>query len=78
MKKTIARLGLAAACAAFAFTASAQDYPSRPITVTIGLAAGSIAGWLAHSPQAVAIRRALAVAIALAAIWFFYSTGHMK
>ena len=44
----------------------------------IGLGAGSIAGWLEHSPQAVIIRRALAVAIALAAIWFFYSTGHLK
>ena len=43
----------------------------------IGLAAGSIAGWLEHSPQAVLIRRALAVAIALAAVWFFISTGRM-
>ena len=44
----------------------------------IGLGAGSTAAWLEHSPQAVMIRRALAVAIALAAIWFFYSTGHLK
>jgi threonine/homoserine/homoserine lactone efflux protein len=44
----------------------------------IGLAAGSISGWLAHSPQAIAIRRALALVIALAAIWFFYSTGYLK
>lgn len=44
----------------------------------IGLAAGSIAGWLEHSPQAKLIRRMLAAAIALAAIWFFYSTGHLQ
>ena len=43
----------------------------------IGLTAGSIAGWLEHSPQAVLIRRALAVAIGLAAVWFFISTGRM-
>ena len=68
------------------------DHPQREITLLtaiyviiattihsgIGLGAGSIAGWLEHSPQAVIIRRALAVAIALAAIWFFYSTGHLK
>jgi threonine/homoserine/homoserine lactone efflux protein len=68
------------------------DHPHRAIAVltaiyvaiattihaSIGLAAGSIAGWLQNSPQAVIIRRALAVAIALAAIWFFYSTGHLK
>jgi threonine/homoserine/homoserine lactone efflux protein len=44
----------------------------------IALMAGSLAGWLARSPQARAFRRILAVAIALAAIWFFISTGTFK
>jgi threonine/homoserine/homoserine lactone efflux protein len=48
------------------------------IHAAIALAAGSIAGWLESSPQAVLIRRLLAAAIALAAIWFFYSTGQLK
>ncbi len=47
------------------------------IHASIGLGAGSIASWLETSPQAVLIRRILAVAIALAAIWFFISTGRM-
>ena len=48
------------------------------IHATIGLLAGSVAEWLAHSPAAVTVRRALAIAIALAACWFFISTGHLK
>ena len=44
----------------------------------IGLLAGSVSGWLAHSPSATTVRRALAIAIALAACWFFISTGHLK
>ena len=44
----------------------------------IALAAGSMADWLAHSPQAKLLRRCLALAIGAAAIWFFYSTGQMK
>jgi len=43
----------------------------------IALAAGSLADWLAHAPQAQTLRRAMALAIAAAAIWFFISTGHM-
>ena len=43
----------------------------------IALAAGSLADWLAHAPQAQTLRRAMALAIAAAAIWFFFSTGHM-
>ena len=43
----------------------------------IALAAGSMADWLAHSPQAKLLRRCLAVAIGAAAIWFFISTGHL-
>ena len=44
----------------------------------IAVLAGSIAGWLAHSPWATTVRRALAIIIALAACWFFFSTGHLK
>ena len=44
----------------------------------IAILAGSISGWLAHSPWATTVRRALAVIIALAACWFFISTGHLK
>ena len=46
------------------------------IHACIALAAGSMAEWLAHSPQAKLLRRCLAVAIGAAAIWFFISTGH--
>jgi threonine/homoserine/homoserine lactone efflux protein len=44
----------------------------------IALLSGSLADWLASSPQAVVIRKALAVIIAAASIWFFFSTGVMK
>ena len=44
----------------------------------IGLLAGSISGWLAHSSSATRVRQALAIAIALAACWFFFSTGNIK
>ena len=43
----------------------------------IALASGSLANWLAHAPHANMLRRALALAIAAAAIWFFISTGRM-
>jgi len=48
------------------------------IHAVIALLAGSISGWLATSPSATLLRRALALAIAAAAIWFFISTGHLK
>ncbi|MDE2444631.1 MAG: LysE family translocator [Alphaproteobacteria bacterium] len=48
------------------------------IHAAIALAAGSISNWLQHSPQAVLVQRAMAIAIALAAIWFFISTGNLK
>ena len=48
------------------------------IHAIIAVLAGSISGWLAHSPMATNVRRALAVLIALAACWFFISTGHLK
>jgi threonine/homoserine/homoserine lactone efflux protein len=44
----------------------------------IAVLSGSLADWLASSPQAVVIRKALAVVIAAASIWFFFSTGVMK
>jgi threonine/homoserine/homoserine lactone efflux protein len=44
----------------------------------IALASGSLANWLAHAPQANTVRRAMALAIAAAAVWFFISTGQMK
>jgi threonine/homoserine/homoserine lactone efflux protein len=44
------------------------------IHAAIAVMAGSIAGWLAHSPQAVLVRKGLALAIAAAAVWFFIST----
>jgi threonine/homoserine/homoserine lactone efflux protein len=44
----------------------------------IAVLAGSLSGWLEHSPQAKLLRRCLAVAIAIAAIWFFISTGNLK
>ena len=48
------------------------------IHAAIAILAGSLSNWLEHSPQAVLVRRCLAVAIALAAIWFFVSTGNLK
>jgi len=48
------------------------------IHAMIALLAGSISDWLATSPSAQKLRRALAIAIALAAIWFFISTGHLQ
>ena len=44
----------------------------------IAILAGSISGWLANSPSATNARRALAIIIALAACWFFISTGNLK
>jgi threonine/homoserine/homoserine lactone efflux protein len=40
----------------------------------IAVASGSISDWLARSSQAVQVRKLLALLIAAAAIWFFYST----
>ncbi len=68
------------------------DHPAREIALLtaiyvavattihsgIALLSGSLAGWLRKSPQAVVVRRGLAVAIGLAAIWFFISTGQLK
>jgi threonine/homoserine/homoserine lactone efflux protein len=48
------------------------------IHLTISLAAGSISGWLAHSTMVVRLRQALAIAIAITAFWFFFSTGNLK
>ncbi len=48
------------------------------IHASIAVLAGSLSSWLEHSPQAILVRRCLAVAIALAAIWFFISTGNLK
>ncbi len=44
------------------------------IHAAIALLSGSIAEWLAKSPQAVTLRKSLAMLIAAAAVWFFYST----
>lgn len=44
------------------------------IHAAIALLSGSVAGFLKTSPRAVTIRKTLAVLIALAAVWFFYST----
>lgn len=44
------------------------------IHAVIALLSGSLATFLATSPKAVTIRKGLALLIALAAIWFFYST----
>jgi threonine/homoserine/homoserine lactone efflux protein len=44
------------------------------VHATIALAAGSLAGWLANSPQALLIRRIMALAIAAVAVWFFIAT----
>ena len=48
------------------------------IHATIAVLAGSISGWLVNSPWTTHIRRALAIIIALAACWFFISTGNLK
>jgi threonine/homoserine/homoserine lactone efflux protein len=45
---------------------------------SIGILAGSLSNWLEHSTQAKLLRRFMAVAIAITAIWFFISTGHLK
>jgi threonine/homoserine/homoserine lactone efflux protein len=63
--------------------AAAQIFTLSAIYVTvatvihsgIALLAGSAASWLENSPNAVVVRKVLAVFIAIAAIWFFYSTG---
>lgn len=44
------------------------------IHAIIALLSGSLADFLKTSPKAIAIRKTLAVLIALAAFWFFYST----
>ncbi len=44
----------------------------------IAAASGSMARWLQSSPNAVVVRRALALLIAAAGLWFFYSTGILK
>ncbi len=48
------------------------------IHIGIALSSSGIADWLAQSTQAVMLRKGLAVLIAIAAIWFFYSTGVSK
>ena len=48
------------------------------IHTMIALLSGSLASWLASSPQAKTVRRILAVALAIAAVWFFISTGNLK
>ena len=48
------------------------------IHASIAILAGSLSDWLEHSPQSILVRRFLAVAIAMAAIWFFISTGNLK
>ncbi len=55
-------------------------YVSIATIIHSGIAAlsGSIADWLSNSPQAVAVRKLLALLIAATAIWFFYSTGIVK
>jgi threonine/homoserine/homoserine lactone efflux protein len=44
----------------------------------IALLSGSLAGFLKSSPKAVVIRKVLAVLIAVAAVWFFYTTKVSK
>lgn len=44
----------------------------------IAIMSGSIAGWLERSPHATTLRKSLAIVIALAAVWFFISTGMQK
>ncbi len=48
------------------------------IHTVIALMSGGIAEWLERSPRAVTFRKALAIAVALAAVWFFISTGMFK
>jgi threonine/homoserine/homoserine lactone efflux protein len=51
-------------------------YVAVATTIHAGIAvlAGSLAGFLKTSPKAVTIRKTLAILIAIAAVWFFYST----
>jgi threonine/homoserine/homoserine lactone efflux protein len=44
------------------------------IHTAIALLSGSLVGFLRNSSKAVTIRKSLAVLIAVAAVWFFYST----
>lgn len=44
------------------------------VHTAIALLAGSLAPWLAGSPHAGLVRRALAIAIAATAFWFLYAT----
>jgi threonine/homoserine/homoserine lactone efflux protein len=48
------------------------------IHAAIAAMSGSLADWLSKSPQAETVRKALALLIAAAAIWFFYSSGVSK
>jgi threonine/homoserine/homoserine lactone efflux protein len=57
--------------AIYVFVASA-------IHTAIAFTSGSIADWLASSPQSKIVRKALAIAIAIAAVWFFTTTGNAK
>lgn len=43
----------------------------------IALLSGGLADWLSRSPSAKFVRRILAIAIAIAAVWFFISTGNL-
>lgn len=51
-------------------------YVAIATVIHTGIAAlsGSLADWLAKSRQAIIIRKTLALLIAAAAVWFFYST----
>ena len=42
------------------------------IHASIALLAGSLANWLKHSPHAENVRRGLAIAIGVAAVWFLF------
>jgi threonine/homoserine/homoserine lactone efflux protein len=44
----------------------------------IAITSGSIADWLERSPHAVTFRKIMAISIAIAAVWFFISTGMLK
>ncbi len=44
----------------------------------IAIASGGLAGWLANSPQAITLRKILAIALVATAAWFFYSTGVLQ
>ena len=44
------------------------------VHAAIAFLSGTLAPWLASSPSATALRRALALAIAATAVWFLYST----